>query len=160
MTFRPTKKRQKQWIEKHLNGGSFPDNVDDYNLETNQREDKYGYNAWKQACFDAMCWLDRNDIQDLAEAWDKCPHVNWLAWMFSHMEPSKQDLKNWYKMMKSVSCEINNFYKGDYYRTIESNSTEDVEEMIHDFGFLINRCYPNNGADKVREHIKNPWLLK
>jgi len=90
---KPTKTNQQRWVRRHLNGGSYPDDAWDYEEEAYWKERRYSLH--NHACFDAMEWLDRQDIQSLEEAWDRCPYTGWLDWMFSLMEPTPEEQQQW-----------------------------------------------------------------
>ena len=47
------------------------------------RLDKDHWNA----CFDALRWIEENNIKTLAEAWEKCERGDWLLWLYVHLHP-------------------------------------------------------------------------
>jgi hypothetical protein len=148
MTFYPSKKRQKQFVKMHLNNGSFPDDELDY------RNEIYHQDQGDHACFDAMWWLDENNIETLAEAWDKCPRADWLAWMFARMEPSVSDARKWYKFSKSISGFNSRYYKKRFEKVKRLNKY--INRFIEDLGSFIARN-SEDSANEVREVISNPW---
>jgi len=80
---KPTEANQRRFVTRHLNGGSFPCDCNDYYLEVIKKEDKY--ETHNHACFAAMKWLDKMGVRTLEEAWNRCGRGTWLVWMLDEM---------------------------------------------------------------------------
>lgn len=80
---KPTVKNQKKWVKEHLNNGVLLEDEEKYEKES----------SYKQACYDGLVWLEKNNIKTLEEAWDKCNRPDWLMWMLMWMSPNRKDLE-------------------------------------------------------------------
>lgn len=149
MTFYPSKKRQAQWVKDHLNGGSFPEEYNEYWEES-------CWSLTTQACHEAMEWLDRNDIKTLAEAWDRCPETEWLAWIVSLMEPSRADARLWLRLAQKYDEEASadEWYK-DVLKDVRRGDAM-LSSLVCDCGDIL--C--DQKPDLIRAEIPNPWLPK
>jgi hypothetical protein len=98
MTFKPTKRNQKLWVQAHLNGGVCPKTRKDYyDLRTDLILEGRPYKCL--ACWEALDWLSESDIKTLEEAWDQCDRPDWLIWTVLHMKPDKKDVTKVRKLM-------------------------------------------------------------
>lgn len=171
MTFNPTPKRQREFVEAHLNGGSFPDHHGDYRVEAEERVMERDGSFGDYACFSAMLWLDESNIKTLAEAWEKCPRADWLAWMYQWLSPSKRDLRLWLRVMQDVGAYWDR-WQGETCRDVLAGVPcwdGEVPDLIESLGWIIRRATMmssacrkglNGGADEVRARVPNPWLPK
>ena len=148
MTFNPTKKRQDQWVKDHLNGGSFPEDLMDYYDETDDAP------VGHAACYAAMEWLDANDIKTLEEAWDRCLHADWLAWMVHFMEPSAADALKWIRLVKKHVREDD--WLDQLVHDVDRGSGVTYSSVVYECGDLL--C--GEDADVVRAVFPNPWRPK
>lgn len=150
MTFNPTKKRQAQWVKDHLNGGSFPPSKRDYCEEVQCTSDPY-----QQACYEAMEWLDQHDIETLAEAWDRCPAVEWLGWMYCFMEPTCQDAQQWLKLAREHDPDVTT---STWYSYVQEKLPRGDLALYID---VVDQCCAVlhfKNPDVIRASILNPWL--
>lgn len=182
MTFHPSEKRQKEWVDKHLNSGVCPGRKDYY---------KSCENA---ACYSALEWLsEQDDIHTLADAWDLCKQPEWLGWMYARMEPNQKDLRLWSGivewLVKKISKEegwnpgiLEEYlpswqeeYKPEIARILKQSpiNKEQLASMIEDCAQWIDwlalegKGWPMDEeslqwklCQMIRKKIPNPWISK
>ncbi len=162
MTFHPTKERQQAFVDQHLNGGGVPDSSRAYQAELMARTGDFF--SSDHACHRAMLWLDEADVKTLAEAWDRAPRADWLAWMYQWMKPTKADMKRWWRLLvrvKGGKKDVDRWTRDDYEDALGSGAPEVYPGIIAEIGddiFQASKLCPGDGADAVREAIPNPWL--
>lgn len=166
MTYRPTQKRQTEFVDKYLGGGTYEDYTVGAVFAGFSNQD------YDQACAAAMVWLDESNVRTLAEAWEKCPRADWLGWMFARMNPGFRDLQRWWKLVNKI---YPTYYSAgereQYAEVISLRDDSEYPEWIEDIASTIwvklrvlitpkmSPVYDHKkGARAVRKAIPNPWL--
>jgi hypothetical protein len=166
---RPTKKNQEQWIKKHLNGGECPKDFRHWSV---LRQTATTKGAPHLACLEALEWLAEAepDITTLAEAWDRCPRGEWLAWALCRMRLTKKD---WPKLTEL--CErvlradwLPSSFGARSARNLLRTAIEDQEisETTYWLGALLEEVVGRRAscgercADLIRKVFGNPWRTK
>jgi len=130
---KPTRKNQRLWVERHLNGGEYSGHYE-YNIEVGIKQAENPDHD--HACYQAMRWLDESNVKTLAEAWRRCQNGGWMAWMVYRMEPTPQE-ELWLDRMTIRASKI----------------------AIREIG-TTNKRYEQQYARALRRIIPNPWVMK
>lgn len=174
MTFHPSEKKQREWVEKYFNGGVCPED---------------GSLPAGSACYEALDWLSKqDDIHTLADAWDKCEEPEWLVWMHSRMDMSRKDVRRWcavvregltllensglsqhnkdhfIKEWKELTRGTNNALKSKKLR-VHDDYLYILEDYVYFLEDMFSMIKDENGRsmhnlDFIRERIPNPWIPK
>jgi hypothetical protein len=143
MTFRPTKKRQQDWIRQHLNDGVYPlDRKDPFWTDDDWR--------MKLACRAAMRWLADSDIKTLAEAWEECRRPDWMLWTLYWMEPDESDAAKARTLL----------FRADLSASVFAHNPQGL--ILRIMQVMIRNCPTKErrvNADRIRELWGNPWRL-
>lgn len=153
MTFYPSKKRQERWIRRYLNKGVVDENRNNYSYSS----------SIGAACYTAMMWLAEYNIEDLVDAWDKCPRGDWLGWMVSRMEPNAADLRRFFALVKDPPKYLRDEVRAALRTRRRSSLAETLDNCVWQ---LCHNFHGERGeneqesADLIRKHIPNPWRPK
>jgi hypothetical protein len=171
MTFKPTAKRQRQWVEDHLNNGVCPRERDRYEDLHNNLPFYHGGRR-KGACYDALDWLSDTNIKTLAGAWDACERADWLLWMLCWMEPDVEDAGKALGLLRWITSHMPkdsaSRHDGQVLRRkLKSGSKTPVEVLcrVHYYFWLSGPsvAYHRGGlrerdvVQKIKELWGNPW---
>lgn len=165
MTFVPTKKRQKDWVREHLNGGVCPKEREEWvRVHRAWLCAHIGYRRYPLACFEALEWLSETNVTTLAEAWKQCKEPSWLFWALSWMEPSLADhaklVKFWKWLVRASDVPVHSVWAkrspstGHTITEIFTGVSQDLSVYSHGY---MSENMTRRAVRYIKRLWPNPW---